>query len=663
MGAAARVVVGGPPAGAGRGARERGRRSPRERLDRQDRRARRVFDDARARGRLLEPACEHAPGVVGASGCRSSWSSPRSSPGAVYLDQTAPEASGARCATAADRGDPGPDRPAVPTRCRPPGTAPRAPSNGRADGPTRRSIVGNLSIRPIDATVTVMPGGTHEARDASGSSVGALAQARVRVADVLAIDEPGVVVEVFGGPAVVEHELAGQRRRRGRAVRARRRAATGTSPPGRRRRAAEQYLVLFNPYGDDAIVDVTLLTDGGVQAPEAFQGLVVPRRSRVSIAVARPRCAARTTSRSRVHARTGRVVAERTVRSTAPQGRVRHRRLARRDRARAALDRFRSGARRRRATASGRDRELRTAADRGRGRRARSRGAGARRPRRSPVPGAVVVAVDVGSKVASRRQLHRRRARRPAAGPSSSSRFVTQDGVGQPRAGERHRDGRDGARRELGVRARTDRRRRATRRSSRYNPGPKPVTVRAARLHRRRPQQPAQRARDRRCRPGDRGEFDLGAQDIAPGPGVHRRVGRPDRRRARAHRGRACRSRTGIPFASLTEPDLTWRAGSRSAPCSSSSCSSPRALPPASSPRALRHATPYPIPRQLDRRRLRAAGRAVARRVLLVDGVRLVPGPRPEGRDPRVGRGRPRASSTRSHAATCTTATRSARSR
>ena len=45
-------------------------------------------------------------------------------------------------------------------------------------------------------------------------------------------------------------------------------------------------LVLFNPYGDDAIVDVTFLTDAGVQAPEAFQGLVVPRRSRVSLPIA-----------------------------------------------------------------------------------------------------------------------------------------------------------------------------------------------------------------------------------------------------------------------------------------------------------------------------------------------------------------------------------------
>ena len=77
-------------------------------------------------------------------------------------------------------------------------------------------------------------------------------------------------------------------------------------------RGTQQYLVLFNPFGDDAIVDVTMLTDTGVQQPSGLQGLGVQRRSRVSIpiqdVVPRQELVA-----LEVHARTGRVVAERSM--------------------------------------------------------------------------------------------------------------------------------------------------------------------------------------------------------------------------------------------------------------------------------------------------------------------------------------------------------------
>jgi hypothetical protein len=48
---------------------------------------------------------------------------------------------------------------------------------------------------------------------------------------------------------------------------------------------AEHDLALFNPFGDDAIVDVTFLTDTGVQQPDDLQAVVVPRRSRITIPV------------------------------------------------------------------------------------------------------------------------------------------------------------------------------------------------------------------------------------------------------------------------------------------------------------------------------------------------------------------------------------------
>ena len=43
-------------------------------------------------------------------------------------------------------------------------------------------------------------------------------------------------------------------------------AAGGTA------KGATQTLELFNPFGDDAIVDIPFLTDGGVQEPQALQG-------------------------------------------------------------------------------------------------------------------------------------------------------------------------------------------------------------------------------------------------------------------------------------------------------------------------------------------------------------------------------------------------------
>src|SRR5207248_1905154 len=82
--------------------------------------------------------------------------------------------------------------------------------------------------------------------------------------------------------------------------------ANGTTDKG-----AQQYLVLLDPFGDDAVVDVTFLTNDGVQEPDALQGLSVPRRSRITIAVhdevPRQRDVA-----VHVHARTGRIVAERS---------------------------------------------------------------------------------------------------------------------------------------------------------------------------------------------------------------------------------------------------------------------------------------------------------------------------------------------------------------
>jgi len=176
-------------------------------------------------------------------------------------------------------------------------------SDGRA---SETVIIGNLAHHPIDIELTVMTG-TH-AQKTRRFTVDTLAQRRLAIADVVAAPEPGVVVEVFGGQAVVEHEVRGNG---DIAVGPCTRQASRHwyFADGSTDRGAESWLALFNPFGDDAIVDVRFVTDAGMQAPAETQALVVPRRSRVSVAVQdlvrrQPNVAIS------VVARTGRVVAE-----------------------------------------------------------------------------------------------------------------------------------------------------------------------------------------------------------------------------------------------------------------------------------------------------------------------------------------------------------------
>ena len=180
--------------------------------------------------------------------------------------------------------------------------------DGRA---TETVIVGNLEPHAIDVATTVMAGGA-VAPKTQQVRLRAYQQQRIPVEDVLRAPEVGVVVETFGGRAVVEHEIRGQD---DVAVGpcARSVARDWYFAEGSTERGAEDWLSLFNPFGSDAIVDVSFLTDEGVLTPDSVQALVVPRRSRISVAVhdlARRQLQVGIA----VHARTGNVVAERTAR-------------------------------------------------------------------------------------------------------------------------------------------------------------------------------------------------------------------------------------------------------------------------------------------------------------------------------------------------------------
>ena len=178
--------------------------------------------------------------------------------------------------------------------------------DGRAD---ESIVIASIADTSVEATITVLTGGD-EPPASRQVRLQPREQIEVPVSSIAEAAEPGVVVEVVGGQAIVSHALAGQD---DVAVEpcARAAATDWYFANGTTVRGAQQFIVLFNPFGDDAIVDVTFLTDSGVMEPDVLQGYVVPRRSRVTLAVheivERQELVA-----AHVHARVGRVVGERT---------------------------------------------------------------------------------------------------------------------------------------------------------------------------------------------------------------------------------------------------------------------------------------------------------------------------------------------------------------
>jgi hypothetical protein len=188
---------------------------------------------------------------------------------------------------------------------------------GRAD---ETILIGNQGADDARAVVTVMPGAQRDP-ESRRVSVPRGAQVRVPVSSVAQAAEqpdeagmivgPGVVVEVFGGRSIVEHEIDGE-------------GDTAVGPcareagqdwyfaAGTTERGAELNALLFNPFPDDAIVDLTFATDAGFIAPADLQAIVVPRRTRLSVPIGNfVRRQAQVGLH--VHARTGRVVAEQSL--------------------------------------------------------------------------------------------------------------------------------------------------------------------------------------------------------------------------------------------------------------------------------------------------------------------------------------------------------------
>lgn len=179
--------------------------------------------------------------------------------------------------------------------------------------------VANVGGRVAHTTVSVMPG---VVLDTSGSKAQAApgrvvsrpfdiapaATAYLHIADLAPSSTPGIVVESADQPIVVTHKLVGTNDVAFGPC-ARRAQRTWYFAAGSTDAGADVTLVLFDPYPDDAVVDVSFVADDGLHAPSALQGLVVPARSTVDVNVASV-LDRQSTLATIVNVRRGRAVAE-----------------------------------------------------------------------------------------------------------------------------------------------------------------------------------------------------------------------------------------------------------------------------------------------------------------------------------------------------------------
>lgn len=180
---------------------------------------------------------------------------------------------------------------------------------GPASGAVRVEAVvtaTNLSGSDTVAAVTSMS----SAGEVTSSEVTLPAHALVQLDPVKLSGEPhaALIVEPFSADVAVEQSLMvdGELEAGPCATHpsARWYFADGTTVRG-----AEQWLQLLNPFGDDAIVDVSFFTGEGLKVPQGLHGLEVPRRSSVEVKV-HERVPRQDLVATVVAARVGRVIAE-----------------------------------------------------------------------------------------------------------------------------------------------------------------------------------------------------------------------------------------------------------------------------------------------------------------------------------------------------------------
>ncbi len=144
-----------------------------------------------------------------------------------------------------------------------------------------RILVANIGDEPQPVRLLAFADGEVVAGERREVPPGSVRE--IVVAELTDAAEPGVVVEAFSNEVVVEYEVVSE----GLAVGpcSTEPASEWYFPAGSTAAGSQQWLSLFNPFGDDAVVDVVFDGEDGRRAPEALAGLTVPRRSRITIPV------------------------------------------------------------------------------------------------------------------------------------------------------------------------------------------------------------------------------------------------------------------------------------------------------------------------------------------------------------------------------------------
>jgi hypothetical protein len=168
-------------------------------------------------------------------------------------------------------------------------------------------VVANSAESKATGTITWYPVGA----DPVTTPIDIPASGAVTKAAVDAVDAQVVsaVVDVRGGGVAVEHVVSGDR---GASVAP---CASDASPTwyfanGTTERDAVEVLALFNPFPDDAIVDITFATDEGRAEPAALQGLPIAANSTTLVDV-HDHVRRQAVTSAAVVARSGRLIADR----------------------------------------------------------------------------------------------------------------------------------------------------------------------------------------------------------------------------------------------------------------------------------------------------------------------------------------------------------------
>ena len=168
-------------------------------------------------------------------------------------------------------------------------------------------VVANAAAKPLSGTITVVPS-EGDART-TNLSVPATGRSTVRLTDIAKAPYASALVELDGGEAAVELTAEGPL---GETVTPCASAASTTwyFAEGITTRDANQVITLFNPFPEDAIVDMVFNTEEGEVTPQALTGLSVRGRGMAAITVGE-HVQRRESVATRISARAGRLVASR----------------------------------------------------------------------------------------------------------------------------------------------------------------------------------------------------------------------------------------------------------------------------------------------------------------------------------------------------------------